>query len=124
LKPNQKATPAGDPQGVPTILVVGNDDRLAVLAESLQADGYLVLRASDCDDAVRVATVHSRVIHVLLMYDSPSASNLPEILKPFRLDEMLVLKVTGPPRGALAEVRQLVKPPIASPPPRQKGQAA
>src|SRR5277367_5477062 len=110
-------------QSLPTILVVGNDGSLDYLIKSLQLDGYLVLVAMDRNDAVRVAAIHSRPIHVLLTHHSMSAHGLAETLKPFRLDPMQVVHVNGSLNDALEEVREHVKRPIA-PPPGQKGQAA
>jgi hypothetical protein len=110
-------------QSFPTILVVGEAGSLSHLVRILQLDGYLVLEASNWDDALRVATIHSRPIQVLA-HDSGNAPNLAEILKPFRLDALRVLYVAGSPQAALAEVRRHVKPPITSSPPRRDGQAA
>jgi len=108
----------------PTILVVGNDDRVSVLARSLQQDGYSVLAASDPDDAVRVVRTHSRQIHLVLVQDRVNAPNLVELLEPFRLGAIPVLYVGGSPNTDLADVRKRVSPPIPRQPLKHKGQAA
>jgi|ERR1700733_6877071 len=98
--------PPPAPGSFPTILVVGNDDRVSVLARSLQQDGYSALAASDPDDAVHVIRTHSRQIHLVLVQDSVNAPNLVELLEPFRLGAIPVLYVDGSPNEVLADVRK------------------
>jgi hypothetical protein len=101
-------------EGFPTVLIAGNDDSLTVFVEALKLDGYLVLVASDCDAAVRVASIHSRPIHLLATDRSIDPRTLTERLKPLRLGTIPVLSVSGQPGAALAEVRKLIKPPPQS----------
>jgi response regulator RpfG family c-di-GMP phosphodiesterase len=93
----------------PTILVVGHDEDCLILVDGLQADGYFVLIAENYDDALRMASIHSRQIHLVLVHGNMNASDLAEILKPFRL-EIPVLHVDGVPRiDTRVRVRELVK---------------
>jgi len=108
----------------PTILVVGNNDRVSILARSLQQDGYSVLEASDLDEAVRVVRTHSRQIHLVLVQDSVNAPNLVELLEPFRLGAIPVLYVGGSPNASLPDVREHCSLPTPPQPLKQKGQAA
>jgi hypothetical protein len=111
-------------QGFPTVLVVGNDDRVGILIQSLQHDGYSVLVASNPDDAVRVVRTHSRQIHMLVVHDSANAPNLVELLEPFRLGVIPALYISGYCSDALADVREHVKPPTPRQTLTQKDQAA
>jgi hypothetical protein len=97
----------------PTVLVAGNDGSLDDLVEGLRRDGYIVLEASNWDATLRVIVVHSREIQVMLTYGRIYATNLANVLKPFRLDGMRVLQITGWPEVecAFAEIRELVRPP-------------
>jgi CheY-like chemotaxis protein len=101
---------SGAPNEFPTILVVGQDERLATLTEGLRFDGYLVLVAENYHDALSVVTVHSRQIHLLLVDGSMGASNLAAILKPFRL-AIPVQHAIDPPSDTRARIRELVAPP-------------
>jgi hypothetical protein len=106
----------------PTILIVGNDDSLAVLIEPLQLDGYLVLLASNCDDAMRVVSIHSRPIHLIAADRSVDGPTLGEKLKPLRLGTIPFLYVSGQPNAVLEEVRKFIEPPPRAP--KQRGHAA
>jgi hypothetical protein len=111
--PEQGALTPSKLPGFPTILAVGNEEGFAGLIERLRFYGYLVLVASSFDDAMRVVKIHSRPIHTLVTYGSANAPDWTEIVKPFRLDEIPVVRVPGKPDiwRALAEVRKLVQPP-------------
>jgi hypothetical protein len=99
--------------GFPTILAVGNEEGFAALIERLRFDDYLVLVATGFGDAMQVVKIHSRPIHALVTYGSANTPDWTEIVKPFRLDEIPVVRVPGKPdiAPALVEVRKLVQPP-------------
>src|ERR1700734_1785140 len=95
--------------GFPTILAVGNEEGFAALIERLRFDDYLVLVATGFGDAMQVVKIHSRPIHALVTYGSANTPDWTEIVKPFRLDEIPVVRVPGKPdiAPALVEVRKL-----------------
>ncbi len=97
-----------DKDGFPTVLVAANNGTFRLLVDSLQQDGCLVLEAHSEQEALRVASIHSRKIDVLLADASVNGPFLNEALKPYRL-ETRVLLTKGQPQDALAEVRQLLK---------------
>jgi hypothetical protein len=106
--PDRGAQPI-EKHGFPTVLVAGNNGTSRLVVNRLQLDGCcLVLEAHDEQDALRVAKVHSREIHVLLADQSVNGPALWETLKPYRL-EMRLLLVDGQPQDTLAQVRQLFK---------------
>jgi len=92
--------------GFPTILAAGSNGSFTILVNSIRMDGYLVLEAQSAEDAVHVARVHSREIHVLLADPSVDGPALGETLRPYR-PEMQVLLVDGQPQETLAEVRRI-----------------
>jgi hypothetical protein len=99
--------------GFPTILAVGNEVGFDGLIERLRFYDYLVLAATGLGDAIQVVKVHSRPIHALVAYGTANAPDWTEIVKPFRLDEIPVVRVPGKPdvARALVELRKLVQPP-------------
>jgi len=105
----------------PTILVAEEDGGLReVLVRNLQQQGYLVLEASDGAEALDIARVHSRRIHLMLTDGDADGRTLAATLKQYRPD-MQVLFVTRhakesvrdllAPDQALNRVRELVEPP-------------
>jgi hypothetical protein len=98
------------PQGYPTILVVGNNIVLDRMADALKIDGYLVLRAGDGEDALLVAKIHSRQIHVVLTDDSVNAPRLSATIQPYRPETRFLL-VQRDLKSTLTAVRQVVIPP-------------
>ena len=80
---------------VPTILAVGYEEGFAGLVEAPRLDGYLVLLVSNFDDALHIIKTHSSPIHVLVTYASANAPDWTTIVKPFRLDEIPIVRVLG-----------------------------
>jgi len=94
----------------PTILIVGHDQDSLNLVEGLRFDGYLVLVAWDGAEAVRLATIHSRQIHMVLAQADVNVTDLAAMLKPFRL-AIPVLHLAGPSIDSRARIRELLKLP-------------
>ena len=63
-----RITPAPQPIGFPTVLVVHADDtfRLSVVSK-LERSKCLVLQAHDVDSVLHIARTHSRRIHLVLI---------------------------------------------------------
>jgi CheY-like chemotaxis protein len=108
--PDQKNQLAKNSEAFPTILVAGNDGRLRDMIRTLELGGYLVLKALDAADALRIVKVHSRLIHLLLMDVSLNGLALAETLT--YMPGMQLLVVTGDLETTLAQVRQLLKRPM------------
>lgn len=105
------------PEGYPTILIAArNPDVRRWVMSSLTNENYLVLEA-DCDrEVLRIATVHSRPIQVLLLEEhliDEALRKLVERLRP-QLQILMVeheADARAPSRLAvLAKARQLLKP--------------
>jgi hypothetical protein len=94
----------------PTILLVGYDGGWTTLVEGLRSDGYHVLLAGDYNEALQIAGIHSRQIHLILVHAGMSASTLAASLKPFRLG-IPVLHDIGLPIETRARIQELIKPP-------------
>ena len=104
---------------VPTILVAHCNARSEGLVESLQRQGFLVLTAGDGAEAVEIARVHSRPIHVMVAEEGMNSRSLAATLKQYR-PQMRVLFLTQFTTGdrpdlasidmALAKVRELLDP--------------
>jgi len=105
----------------PTVLVVESDDALrATLLRDLRDLGYLVLAGRSEPEAVEIARVHSRPIHVLLTDDGESGLALAATLHQYR-PQMRVVFLTryaaacadGGSKSdlAVAKVRDLLEPP-------------
>jgi len=111
----------GKTKSFPTILIAEyNIENRDWLVETLQEQGYLVLQAENSSEALHIARIHSRHIHVMLTDGSSHGRTLAAKLQQYR-PEMRVLFVaangTGSvsdlvaPGKALAKVRELVKEP-------------
>ena len=102
----------------PTILVAEHDDGVpGWLVRSLQHEGYFVLVAQRGPEAIEIARVHSRPIHLMLTDDSIDSRTLAATVKQYRSD-MRVLFIARCAREddpdlltsdtALARVRELL----------------
>jgi CheY-like chemotaxis protein len=106
-------SPDGDPpkqngrrNGFPTILVAEREgDVRKALVLMLQNDGYLVLEADDEIEAIEIARVHSRPIHLLLTGEDLDSRTLAATLKHFRPQMEVLFVPERPEPGA---------PPIAN----------
>jgi CheY-like chemotaxis protein len=105
----------------PTILVAEDDQRCGgSLVRDLEHQGYFVLVASDGPEAIEIARVHSRPIHLLLTGESINGRTLAAMLKRYR-PEMRALFITRHANHeapdlvrsetAVEKVRQLLQPP-------------
>ncbi len=105
----------------PTVLIAVNEDGLCrALLRDLQHQGYLVLVAQDGPQAIEIARVHSRSIHLMLTDESTEGRTLALTIKQYRPD-MNVLFINRAASGegpdlrrsdtALAKVRELLEPP-------------
>jgi CheY-like chemotaxis protein len=108
-------------QSFPTILVAEADDVLqSTLAQELRQEGYFVLVARDEPEAVEIARLHSRPIHILLTVESRDGRMLAATLKQYR-PNMRSLFITRRAdyeaddllrsESALLKVKELLKPP-------------
>lgn len=117
-RPTSALPRAGErPAPYPTILIAApNSDARRWLVNSLTDDNYLVLEA-DCDrEVLRIATVHSRPIHVLLLDNHLIDEALMKRLQHIRPQAQIVILGQEADAGApstvavLAKARQLLKP--------------
>ena len=107
----------------PTILVAEHDnDVRSPLVRHLQQQGYFVLIAHDANEALEIARVHSRPIHLLLADESLDGRSLAATLKQYRPNMHVLFITWGGPLDpldtertdpTLAKVRECVKPPAA-----------
>lgn len=105
--------------GFPTVLVAGYRDP-DNLVRRLQQQGYLVLQAMDTSEAIEIARVHSRPIHVMIAEESVDSRGLAATLKQYR-PQMRVLFLTrfaipGRPElssieGALSKIQEILSLP-------------
>jgi len=104
----------------PTILVAEDQCVGDSLVRDLQHEGYFVLVAHDGFEAIEIARVHSRPIHVMLTADTADGRALATELKQYRphIQVLFITQYTRandpdsiPPVAALAKVREVVKPP-------------
>jgi len=99
----------------PTVFVVDDSGSLCALTGRLRSKGYFVLE-SDRTEAVTVARMHSRAIHLLLMDGSAESRTLAAQLRLYRAkmqvlfvaldDTQLSLPNVVPPEFVLERVRQ------------------
>src|SRR5215472_15025432 len=98
-----KSKPIPEYNGFPTVLVAEDDEQFRhTLAENLRWEGYHVLEAYDEADAYQVITVHSRVIHLLLIdmsIDGASATRPKQYQS--KLQVLFITKIDD--IGAMAE---------------------
>ena len=107
-----KSKPIPEYNGFPTVLVAEDDEQFRhALAENLRREGYHVLEAHDEADAYQVITVHSRLIHLLLIdmsIDGASATRPKQYQS--KLQVLFITKIDD--IGALlTKVREVLKPP-------------
>jgi len=112
------------PEAFPTILVTLSDAPWCVpLVRTLQQHGYLVLKADNVVEALRVARIHSRPIQVFLSEDGEDSRSLAATLKPYRpemrplfvaRDHHASLPDSFAPEHVVATVREILKPPKAT----------
>ena len=66
-QPDEEQSPACLATGAETLLLVEDEEELGdLLAEVLATSGYTVLKARDCEDAIRICDEHEGPIHLLL----------------------------------------------------------
>lgn len=66
-RPRSGKTGSGAPLNGITVLLVDDDESVRALAEAtLDSQGYMVLKALDSDQALRVSDAHSGPIHLLI----------------------------------------------------------
>ena len=67
IQPDEEQSPARLATGAETLLLVEDEEELGdLLAEVLATSGYTVLKARDCEDAIRICDEHEGPIHLLL----------------------------------------------------------
>jgi|SRR5579883_2054622 len=105
--------------GIATILFVRCNGRAEALVRNLQQQGYLLLHAADAAEAIEIARVHSRPIHIMIAEENVDSRSLAATLKLYR-PQMRVLFLTqftssdkpdlANPETAMAKVRDLLLP--------------
>jgi hypothetical protein len=96
--------------GVPTILVAGEPSRSRdELVQSLERDGFLVLRAQGSAELLGIVKTHSRPIQILLVDGKISSPGLLTQLGPYQ-PGIRVLFEADSAQATLYRVRQLLKP--------------
>ena len=99
----------GNSHGVPTILVAGQPTRSRDdLVQSLERDGYLVLRARDTAELLGIVKTHSRSIQILLVDGRISSPGLLTELGPYQPGIRVLLEAESP-EATLYRVRELLK---------------
>src|SRR5215831_15137152 len=105
---------------LPTVLVTGNAlrHRDAIIAE-LHREGYLVLECPNQSDALEIARLHSRPIHIMLMDDDGHHRDLASKLHPYRPHTHVLFINWGAtenaddavaPHLALRRIHEILKP--------------
>ena len=107
-----------DQRAFPTVLLAGGDDSIrGLLFQNLNGQGCLVLTALTGSQAVEIARVHSRPIHVLLAEDGSEGRTLVATVKRYRpnIQVLFVARcleecVPGvlPPEGAVSKVQEIL----------------
>jgi PAS domain S-box-containing protein len=107
VEPVPPSLPAsGAPTGSETVLLVEDEDAIRDLAqEILRMNGYVVLAAASCEDALRLAAQHPGPVHLLMtdvIMPQMDGRRLAQQIAPLR-PQMRVLYVSGYTDDAIAQ---------------------